>query len=161
MTTAVPLSRRARDRFFHVFTRGHTWLLARTRGRPSHVGPRLRFLVLETTGRRSGLPRRIVLLYMPDGDAFVVLASNFGQEHPPAWWRNLTANPDAVVHVAGRSIPVRARALDGEERQAILPRVVAYNGLWRGYVQNIRRDLPVVRLEGRPPAITSPPSPPG
>jgi len=150
-----------RDRFFRVFTRGHTWLLVRTRGRPSHSGPRLRFLVLETTGRRSGRPRPVVALYMRDADAFVVVASNFGQERPPAWWLNLTTRPEATVHVSGRSIPVRARALEGEERRAILPRVVAYNGLWREYVNTLQRELPIVRLERLPAGLTTPPSPPG
>ncbi|MGH3184353.1 MAG: nitroreductase/quinone reductase family protein, partial [Streptosporangiaceae bacterium] len=73
-------------RFFRAFARGHTRVLVRTHGFPSWSGPRLRFLVLETRGRRSGLPRSVVLLYMPDGGDYVVIASNFGDEHPPAWW---------------------------------------------------------------------------
>jgi deazaflavin-dependent oxidoreductase (nitroreductase family) len=134
-------------RFFRAFAQSHTKLLVRTRGRPSWSGPRLRFLVLETRGRRSGLPRSVVLLYMPDGASFIVIASNFGGEHPPAWWTNLGADPDAVVHVSGRSIPVRARALAGAERDAMLTRAVSYNRQWRGYTQTVQRELPVVRLE--------------
>ncbi len=134
-------------RFFRAFARRHTRLLVRTRGRPSWSGPRLRFLVLETQGRRSGLARSVVLLYMPDGDAHVVIASNYGGERPPAWWMNLSTEPDAVVHVAGRSIPVRARALAGEEREATLRRAVTYNRQWRGYTRTVQRELPVVRLE--------------
>lgn len=146
-----------RTRFFRVFARGHTRLLVATRGRPSWSGPRLRFLVLETTGRTSGAARKVVLLFMPDGDAFVVLASNYGSEQPPAWWWNLDARPEATVHVAGSSVAVRARALAGEERAAILPRVRAWNGLWRGYLATLVRDLPVVRLE----RLTTPPTRPG
>jgi deazaflavin-dependent oxidoreductase (nitroreductase family) len=134
-------------RFFRTFARGHTRLLVRTRGRPSWTGPRLRFLVLETRGRRSGLARSVVLLYMPDGEDFIVIASNFGGEHPPAWWTNLSAHPDAAVHVSGRSIPVRARALAGPERDAMIERAVSYNRQWRGYTQTVRRELPIVRLE--------------
>ena len=146
-----------RDRFFRAFARRHTRLMVRTRGWPSWTGPRLRFLVLETTGRRSGEARHVVLLFMPDGDGFVVMASNYGSEQPPAWWLNLTAAPEAVVHVWGRSLLVRARALAGEERAALLPRVSAYNGLWRGYLETVERELPVVRLE----RVTIRPSPPG
>ena len=146
-------------RFFRAFARGHTRVLVRTHGFPSWSGPRLRFLVLETRGRRSGLPRSVVLLYMPDGRDYVVIASNFGDEHPPAWWMNLRAQPEAVVHVSGRTIPVRARALAGEERDAMLERAVHYNRQWRGYTQNVQRDLPVLRLERVP--LTIRPSPPG
>ena len=134
-------------RFFRAFAKRHTRLLVRTRGRPSWSGPRLRFLVLETRGRHSGLRRSVVLLYMPDGDGFVVIASNYGGERPPAWWMNLTTDPAAVVHVSGRSVPVRARALSGDERAAMLPRAAAYNGQWRGYLRTVQRELPIVRLE--------------
>ncbi len=140
-------------RFFRGFARRHTRLLVRTRGRPSWSGPRLRFLVLETQGRRSGQRRSVVLLYMPDGDSFVVIASNYGGERPPSWWVNLVADPGAVVHVSGRSIPVRARALAGAERDAMVMRAVAYNRQWRTYTQTVQRQLPVVRLE---PTTTDP-----
>jgi len=152
----------ARDRFFRIFARYHTRVLVRTRGRPSWTGPRLRFLVLETVGHRSGQVRHVALLYMPHEGDFVVVASNYGQERPPAWWINLSSTPEGVVHVSGRSVPVRARVLAGEERRAILPRVQAYNGLWRGYVQTLQRELPVVRLErtARSTDLTTPPSPP-
>jgi len=87
---------------------------------------------------------------MPDGDAFVVLASNFGQDGPPAWWRNLQARPDAVVHVAGRLFNVRARELTGPERDAMIARAITHNKQWRTYATTMRRTLPVIRLERQP-----------
>jgi deazaflavin-dependent oxidoreductase (nitroreductase family) len=134
-------------RFFRAFARGHTRVLVRTRGFPSWSGPRLRFLVLETRGRRTGRSRSVVLLYMPDGDNYVVIASNFGGEQPPAWWMNLGADPEALVHVSGRTVAVRARALTGEERDTMLRRAVAYNWQWRGYSRTVQRELPIVLLE--------------
>jgi deazaflavin-dependent oxidoreductase (nitroreductase family) len=142
-------------RFFRAFARGHTRVLVRTHGFPSWSGPRIRFLVLETRGRRSGLPRSVVLLYMPDGGDFVVMASNFGGEQLPAWWMNLSAQPEAVVHVSGRTIPVRAQALTGEERDAMLRRAARYNRQWRGYTQSVERELPVVRLERKTPTAST------
>jgi len=84
---------------------------------------------------------------MPDGDGFVVIASNYGGERPPAWWMNLTTDANATVHVAGRSVPVRARALAGDERAGMLPRAASYNKQWRGYIRTVQRELPIVRLE--------------
>jgi len=92
---------------------------------------------------------------MPDGDGFVVIASNYGGERPPSWWLNLDGYPDAVVHVGGRSIPVRARALAGAERDAMVARAVSYNKQWRGYMRTVQRELPIVRLE-RVPATAAP-----
>jgi len=136
-----------RQRSYRWFARGHNRLLLRTRGRPERLGLRLRCLVLETTGRRSGQPRRVVLLYMRDGDGFVVVASNFGGERPPAWWVNLEADPHAFVECRGRRMAVRARELQGDERTATLARAMAYNKQWRSYASTVQRPLPVVRLE--------------
>lgn len=132
---------------YRTFVRFHTWLLLRTAGRPEHLTPRLRCLVLDTTGRHSNQRRRVPLLYLPDGDGFVVLASNFGREEPPEWWKNLQETLDAVVEVGGRVIAVRARELDGEERERVLERAKAYNKQWRTYATTLRRRLPVIRLE--------------
>ncbi len=84
---------------------------------------------------------------MPDGDDFVVIASNFGQERPPAWWLNLESTPDCVVQIRGLRIAVRARELSGEERRETLGRAIAYNKQWRAYATSVQRWLPVVRLE--------------
>jgi len=139
-----------RERFYRAFGKWHTRLLVRTNGRPEHLTPRLRCLVLETVGQKSGRHHRVALGYMPDGDAFVVLASNFGQDGPPAWWRNLQARPDAVVHVAGRLFNVRARELTGPERDAMIARAMTHNKQWRTYATAMRRTLPVIRLERQP-----------
>lgn len=138
-----------RSLYYMTVARFHSWVVLRTGGRPVHLSPRLRCLVLETHGRRSNQPRRVVLLYMPEGGDFVVLASNFGQEHPPAWWLNLKPAPDAVVQVGGRRVPVQARELAGEERNSVLERAMSYNKQWRSYATSLERVLPVVRLERR------------
>ena len=122
-----------------------------TRGRFVAFGlPGLPSLLITTTGRRSGEPRSNPLLYAPDGDAFVVLGSNWGQRHQPAWTGNLLANPQATVTVAGERIPVRARLVTGAERarlHALLLKV------WPGYADYERRaggrDLRMFRLERR------------
>lgn len=142
------------ERFYAVFVRAHSWLLVRTGGRPSYLTARLRCLVLETTGRRSNRLRRVPLLFMPDRGAYVVLASNFGREQAPSWWKNLQARPEASVRLAGRVIAVRARELDGDERETVLERAMAYNKQWRSYSARMRRTLPVIRLE--PVTVRSP-----
>lgn len=135
---------------YQWFAKGHGWLLLRTNGRPHRLGRTQYALVLETIGRKSGLVRSVPLLYLPSGDDFVILASNYGQEQPPAWWRNLEAEPDAAVLCAGRRIPVRARRTEGAERDALIERGRTYNKQWQGYFTTVQRELPVVVLERRP-----------
>lgn len=125
------------DRIVHRLTRGRTTL-------STLLFPTL---MLTTTGRRSGLPRRQPLLYVRDGEAFVVVGSNFGQAAHPAWSANLLADPHAVVEVLGRRVEVRARLLDAEAKQRLWPQLVR---VWPGfddYVQRSGRDIRVFALE--------------
>lgn len=119
-----------------------------TGGRWSVLGRvRLPQLVLTTTGRRSGDPRDAVLLYARDGSAWVVLASNWGQAHDPAWALNLLADPRATVTVAGVGTPVRARTASDDERARLLPRL---REIWPGYdayAERAGRPLPLFVLE--------------
>jgi len=144
----MPYSARRRQ-FYQRFARVHGALLIRTKGRPRRLGWRQYACVLETVGRTSGLVRQLPLLYLPHGDGFIVLASNYGQERPPAWWFNLQAQPDAHVLTQGRRVPVRARVLEGDERAAMVPIARDYNVQWREYLTSVERTIPIVLLARR------------
>jgi deazaflavin-dependent oxidoreductase (nitroreductase family) len=58
-----------------------------------------------------------------DGADFVVAGSNWGQPRHPGWSANLLAHPDATVVLDGRSVPVRARLVNGSERAALWGRL--------------------------------------
>jgi deazaflavin-dependent oxidoreductase (nitroreductase family) len=107
-------------------------------------------LLLTTTGRRSGEPRTVPLLYLPDGDDFIVIGSNFGRGAHPAWSANLLANPEATVNVSGRTCPVRAHLAQGPERDRLL---AALKGLWPAYSSYEKwasqRTLRIFRLSRR------------
>jgi deazaflavin-dependent oxidoreductase (nitroreductase family) len=64
-------------------------------------------LVLTATGRRSGAPRSVTLNYVRDGDAFVVVGSNAGDDRDPQWWENLKAHPNAEVRIGPKRVAVR------------------------------------------------------
>ncbi len=102
-----------------------------TDGRWSVLGrPTLPQLVLTTTGRRSGEPRDAVLLYVRDGGDYVVIGSNWGQQHHPAWSLNLLADPRARVSVGGRTLDVVARLATDDDRTRLLDSLRA---VWPGY----------------------------
>ncbi|MEU8183127.1 nitroreductase/quinone reductase family protein [Micromonospora sp. NPDC049044] len=106
-----------------------------TRGRVVALGL-IPSLVITTTGRRSGRPRSNPLLYVPDGDAYVVIGSNWGQTHHPGWAMNLLADPAAEVQLKGRRIPVRAERASGAERDRLWQLLVAE---WPAYHTYVRR----------------------
>ncbi|HEX8628020.1 MAG TPA: nitroreductase family deazaflavin-dependent oxidoreductase [Catenuloplanes sp.] len=102
-----------------------------TRGRWSVLGRhRLPTLLIITTGRRSGLPRTQPLLYATDGDGYVVVGSNWGQAHHPAWSSNLLARPTARVVLGDREFDVRATLSTGVERDRLWQLV---QRIWPGY----------------------------
>jgi deazaflavin-dependent oxidoreductase (nitroreductase family) len=107
-------------------------------------------LELTTTGRKSGEPRRTPLATLPVGDDFLVVGSNFGKQHHPAWTVNLMADPRATVTFKGQTIPVVARLLDAEEKAEVWPDLLRIWPAWTSYTERSGRDLRVFRLERRP-----------
>jgi hypothetical protein len=65
---------------------------------------------LTTTGARSGLPRTLPVLGVPEGDRLIVIASNFGQYKNPSWYYNLRAHPHAEIVFEGRAARSRRRS---------------------------------------------------
>jgi len=104
-------------------------------------------LVLTTTGRKSGEPRTTPLATLPVGDDFLVVGSNFGKEHHPAWTANLLANPEAMVTFKGGEIPVVARLLDPDEKAKVWPDLLRIWPAWTSYTERSGRDLRVFKLE--------------
>ena len=130
-----------------MFWRVHPKLYAWSGGRIGGSLMGLPALLLTTTGRKSGLQRTKALMYLPQGEDFVVIASNLGDDRHPAWWLNLEADPNASVQVGGAHYAARAREAQGEEREriwrALVDRVPAYDD----YKGRTTRRIPVVVLE--------------
>lgn len=106
-------------------------------------------LLLTTIGRKSGQERRVPLLYMPDGERFVVVASNWAQPHHPAWSHNLLANPQATVEAKGKRWEVTARLADDTERAALWPRLTEVWPAYEDYAEKAGRELRIFLLEPR------------
>jgi len=69
----------------------------------------LSILELTTVGRRTGEPRRALLVGLREGDKIALIASNFGMAHQPGWYYNLKANPECTVLWSGRAGTYSAR----------------------------------------------------
>jgi hypothetical protein len=106
LTALPPVLKRAHDRLsrevFRSVNRVVLPLVDRGIGSPPPAG--LGAVVLETTGRRSGLTRRVPLLSIRLGDA-VLVSTVRSDSH---WFANLEATPEAGLRLAGRSVRARA-----------------------------------------------------
>lgn len=104
-------------------------------------------LLLTTRGHRSGEEHTVPLLYLTDGDRYVVIASYGGRPHHPAWYENLLAQPEAVVQVRSRRQSVVARTAATEERERWWSRAVAAYDGYAAYQSRTDREIPIVFLE--------------
>lgn len=137
------------------------WLLARTlhyldrpllrltRGRLSapSLFTGLPTLLVMTIGAKSGKPRTVPLVGIPDGDKIIVIASSYGRLRHPAWYHNLRATPEVTVFVGGRSQIYLAREAVGDERETYWERAVQLYPGFAAYQQYAGdRTIPVVVL---------------
>ena len=131
----------------------HQAIYERTDGRIGHRLVGVPSLILRTTGRRSGLTRTAVLAYASDAGRYVVVASNGGQDRPPAWLHNVRANPDVEIQVGRRRATGRARVVEaGNADYARLWRLVneVNHGRYDGYQRRTQRPIALVILEEVP-----------
>ncbi|MEU6751402.1 nitroreductase family deazaflavin-dependent oxidoreductase [Spirillospora sp. NPDC046719] len=103
--------------------------------------------LLTTKGRKTGRPRTQPLLYMPDGDRVVIVASQGGLPKDPLWYLNLRADPRVTVQVRRDVRRMRARTASPEERAALWPRLVAVYADFDKYQSWTDREIPVVICE--------------
>lgn len=104
-------------------------------------------LLLTTTGRRSGEPRTVPLIFGPDGDRYILVASKGGAPEHPHWYRNLVANPTVEVQVKGDRFTATARTVEGEERERCWAIATSVWPNYDEYVKRTTRVIPVVVLE--------------
>lgn len=103
-------------------------------------------LLLTVTGRTTGRERTVPLVYVMDGERFVVAAAYAGSDRDPAWWLNLQAEPTATVEVRRSRIPVRATPAGPDERETLWHRLVAMYPSFTEYQQRTARQIPVIIL---------------
>ena len=122
-------------------------IMMRTEGRLTALGPiGAPTMLLETTGRKSGVKRLSPLLFARDGGTVIVVGSNFGQDHHPAWTGNLLAEPQATVKIGGKNIPVTAQLLEGAEAEAAYQKMNDVAAVYSVYRGRTARAIRVFRL---------------
>jgi deazaflavin-dependent oxidoreductase (nitroreductase family) len=104
------------------------------------------FLKLTTTGRKSGQPRTVHLMYIRDASAYVVTASNGGRQRPPGWLFNVHSNPQVTIHVQGTQVSAVAEVAEPDKRRELWARLLSIAPLYAGYEKHTSREIPMVIL---------------
>lgn len=104
------------------------------------------FLLLTTTGVRSGAQRVTPLVYHRIDGRLIVIASTGGGPRNPAWFDNLVAAPMVGVEIGPDNVRYRAVVLSGQDRDEVFAAVVASVATFGKYQERTERVIPVVEL---------------
>ncbi|OBI49941.1 hypothetical protein A5707_15805 [Mycobacterium kyorinense] len=111
----------------------------------------IQLLLLHTTGRRSGRQYVTPLVYIEDGERYVVAGSNAGADQEPAWVANIAAMPEVIIEVGERTLTAKPTILrDGLERDRLLAAMLAYSPDIREYQTKTERMFPLIVLDPAP-----------
>ena len=131
--TNVALSKPGRWFGINVAARIDPFLMRVTKGRVSTFAS-APVVLLTATGRKSGRPRTVPVLYYTEGEDVIVIASSFGRAKHPGWYHNIRANPDVTLTARGRSGPYVAHEVgDPDERLRLYRRAESLYRGWRDY----------------------------
>jgi deazaflavin-dependent oxidoreductase (nitroreductase family) len=137
--------------FFKLFVRGHVWLYKSSGGRRGSMMQGTRLILLTTKGRKSGEPRTVPVVPFLDGDEMYVMASLAGAPQHPAWFHNLSADPDVTVQLGAETWRARAEVVpEGPERDRLWKAITERLPNFGEYQRKTTRVIPVVRLVRRP-----------
>ena len=97
-------------------------------------------------GAKSGTERVSPMVYFPDGDRLLIIASKAGAPTNPDWYHNLKAHPRVDVEVGTETFPVTVEELSGAERDEKWARVTAAMPGFAEYQKKTTRTIPVLAL---------------
>jgi deazaflavin-dependent oxidoreductase (nitroreductase family) len=103
-------------------------------------------ILVHNVGAKSGTARITPLVYLPDGDRYVVFASKGGAPENPGWYHNLKATPETTVEVGDETIQVVVKEATGEERDKLYATQAAAQPQFAEYEAKTDRKIPVVVL---------------
>ena len=108
---------------------------------------RIRILLLQHVGRRTGRTRLTPLLYIEDGDRWIVTASNAGYDRHPSWWYNLQSSRDVRIQIGRHRIEAQWRQASPEEGEQLWPTLTAAYPYYPEYRECTKREIPILILE--------------
>ncbi len=140
MRWLLPRSLHLLDRAAYRLTNGRHTFTSLTAGVP--------VLLLTTLGAKSGMPRTVPLVGIPQGENIILIASNFGQAQAPGWFYNLRANPRAQVSLGKTSQAYLARLVtDPAEYAANWQKAASVYKGYNLYKTLAGREIPMFVLE--------------
>lgn len=142
---ASRLSKMAK-RLFKAANGLHVALYRMSRGKFANKIANLPILLITTTGRKSGQPRTNPVVYVKEGQDYLISASNGGADLHPNWYLNLQERPLAKIEIGDKVFNVNATIVANEERTRLYDKFIAASSNFVKYEKGTSRVIPVIRL---------------
>jgi deazaflavin-dependent oxidoreductase (nitroreductase family) len=128
------------------FTSIHIFLYRISKGKLGRHTANLPVLLLTTIGRKTGRQRTTPVVYLRDGDDYLISASNGGFDSHSTWYYNLVANPEVQIEIEDRPLKAHATITEDKERDRLYELFKKASKNFVNYEQSTSRIIPVVRL---------------
>lgn len=118
----------------------------RSRGKIANRVANMPLLLITTYGRKTGNPATNPVVFIQDGQDYLVSGSAGGMDWDPGWYLNLKARPQARIEVGEQAFDVQATIAAGDERVALYEKFKAASPNFEKYEKGTSRVIPVIRL---------------
>ena len=125
----------------------HVRAYRETDGETGYIWNGVTTLLMTMTGRKSGEPRTIPIIFTQVGDKQVIIASKGGAPKHPVWYLNICANPNVEIQIKGDKFKATARTAESPEREELWAEAVKNWPNYEVYQSRTERKIPVVVIE--------------
>jgi deazaflavin-dependent oxidoreductase (nitroreductase family) len=115
-------------------------------GKFANKAANLPILLITTIGRLSGKLYTNPVVYLKEGEDYLVSASAGGMDWHPDWYLNLVKKPEAKIEIGESIFEVKATIVEGDERNRLYGKFIAVSSNFIKYEKNTSRVIPVIRL---------------
>ena len=102
--------------------------------------------LLHTKGAKSGQERVNPVVYMQDGDRWLIVASKGGAPANPDWYYNIRANPRVAVEIGTETVQAQAAVAEEPERTRLYNKIAQAMPIYAEYQRKTSRVIPVIVL---------------
>ena len=126
----------------------HRLIIGLSFGRKGWNLAKMPVLELTTTGRKSGIPRSVMLTSPhQENESILIVASKGGSDAPPEWLLNIEKNPNVEVRKeGGPSVSMSADIVNENERNKLWPVITADFPNYSDYQKKTSRVIPLIFL---------------
>ena len=132
--------------FFQLFLNLHILIYRISGGKLANKMVNMEVLILHSIGRKTGKKRVIPITYFKENDDYILTASNGGAPKNPGWYHNLKNNPQTVIEINNKTIPVTARQASPQEKERLWAKLITITDQYKKYKNRTNRDIPMMIL---------------